>query len=205
MSEEWDSALLAPVTEINEQMLQQLRELALRAPGEAGAQGTPRLIAVLREQWCALGLEGRQRLAAGPCLLLDAGFAQPQRWERIGGCAVMDAEDRGGYFRDAFGVAVVRRTLVLGWHLARANRITARVALGMSSAAAERIAACRLSDLEALAQRSPAWIAPRWEQQPIVWRQLIEAANRRQGAQLRQAQLRGLQLLARSASPRGSV
>jgi hypothetical protein len=203
MAEEWDGALLAPVTELNEQMLQQLRELALRAPGAGGAESGPRLVASLREQWCALEADAQQRLAASPCLLLDAGFAEPQRWERIGGCAVMDAGDRSAYFQDAVGVALVRRTLLLAWHLARANRVSARVLLGMSTAAAERIAACRLSDLEALAQRAPAWITPRWEQQPIVWRQLIDAASRRQSVLLRQAQLRGLQLLARTAGQRG--
>ncbi|HEY3731642.1 MAG TPA: hypothetical protein VGL28_10345 [Steroidobacteraceae bacterium] len=205
MAEEWDGAVLAPVSEINEQMLQYLRELALRAPLDGSADGVPRLIAALREQWCALETDAQQRLAACPCLLLDAGFAQPQRWDRIGSCGVMDVEDRSAYFKDAVGVAVVRRTLVLAWHLARANRVTARVLLGMSTAAAERIAACRLADLEALAQRAPAWITPRWEQQPLVWRQLIEAASRRQTLLLRQAQLRGLQLLARAAGQRGGT
>jgi hypothetical protein len=202
MAEQWDGALLAPVSEINEQLLQHLRELALRAPSD-GAVDPPRLVAALREQWCALELDAQQRLAACPCLLLDAGFAQPQRWERIDGCGVMDGEDRNAYFNDAIGIALVRRTLVLAWHLARANRVAARVLLGMSPAAAERIAACRLAELEAVAQRAPAWITPRWEQQPLVWRQLIGAASQRHSLLLRPAQLRGLQLLARAAGQRG--
>jgi hypothetical protein len=118
---------------------------------------------------------------------------------------VMEARLRCGYFSGANGVALVRRTLVLAWHLARSNRVTARVMLGMSALSAERIAASRLADLEGLAELAPAWIVPRWEQQPNVWRQFIRAACRGQPLLLRQAQLRGLQLLARSADTRGSA
>jgi hypothetical protein len=117
----------------------------------------------------------------------------------------MDASARGGYFSGRAGVALVRRTLVLAWHLARSNRVTARVILGMSALSAERIAASRLADLEALAELAPGWIVPRWEQQPNVWRQLIAAACRGQPLLLRQAQLRGLQLLARGAGVRGAA
>jgi len=92
---------------------------------------------------------------------------------------------------------------VLAWHLARSNRVTARVIFGMSALTAERIAATRLTDLEGLAELAPGWIVPRWEQQPNVWRQLIAAACRGQPLLLRQVQLRGLQLLARTAGARG--
>jgi hypothetical protein len=79
------------------------------------------------------------------------------------------------------------------------------VILGMSALSAERIGASRLADLEALAELAPGWIVPRWEQQPNVWRQLIAAACRGQPLLLRQAQLRGLQLLARGAGVRGAA
>ena len=45
--------------------------------------------------------------------------------------------------------------------------------------------------------------AVRREQQPNVWRQLIAAGRRREPLLLRQVQLRGPQLLARSAGARG--
>jgi hypothetical protein len=112
----------------------------------------------------------------------------------------MDATVRCSYFAGRAGVALVRRTLVLAWHLARSNRVTARVILGMSALSAERIATARLADLEALAELAPGWIVPRWEAQPNVWRQLIAAACRGQPLLLRQAQLRGVQLLARTVS-----
>jgi hypothetical protein len=201
----WDSALLGPVAEINEQMLDCLRLMAVEgAPGAPASAGrAPRLIMQLREDWQRLDAKAQRRLSACPYLLLDAGFAQPQRWDWMGSAGVMDERAHCGYFAGRSGVALVRRTLVLAWHLARSNRATARVVLGMSALSAERIAATRLADLERLAELAPGWIVPRWEQQPNVWRQLIGAACRGQPLLLRQAQLRGLQLLARATGIRG--
>ncbi|HXL97526.1 MAG TPA: hypothetical protein VN925_04065 [Steroidobacteraceae bacterium] len=196
----WDSALLGPVAEINEQMLECLRMTAVDCAADA-----PRLVSLLREDWRRLDAKVQRRLSACPYLLLDAGFAQPQRWDWMASAGVMDAAPRCGYFTGRDGVALVRRTLLLAWHLARSNRVTARVLLGMSALSAERIAACRLADLEALAELGPGWIVPRWEQQPNVWRQLIAAGCRGQPLLLRQAQLRGLQLLARAGAAGGTA
>jgi len=202
----WDSALLAPVAEINQQMLACLRQMALDEPPD-NASSAPRLVTLLRADWRRLDASAQRRVAACPYLLLDAGFAQPQHWERWehwerAPCAgVMDVSSQRGYFSGRDGVALVRRTLVLAWHLARANRVSGRVILGMSALSAERIAAARLADLEALAELGPGWIVPRWEAQPPVWRQLIDAGCRGQPLLLRQAQLRGLQLLARPNGP----
>jgi hypothetical protein len=198
----WDSALLGPVAEINEQMLECLRAMALESAAADAGSAAPRLVTLLSEDWRRLDARAQRRLSACPCLLLDAGFAQPQRWELMAAPAVMDATVRRGYFSGRGGVALVRRTLVLAWHLARSNRVSARMILGMSALSAERIANARLAQLEALAELAPGWIVPRWEAQPNVWRQLIAAACRGQPLLLRQAQLRGLQLLARTAGGR---
>jgi len=109
---------------------------------------------------------------------------------------VMDGAASRGYFASPAGVALVRRTLVFAWHLARSNRMTARVLLGMTPQCAGRIAASTLKDLELLAELCPLWVAPRWETHSTVWRQLIQAAIDGRAAPLRRVQLRGLQLLA---------
>jgi hypothetical protein len=200
LSGAWDSALLGPVAEINEQMLECLRLMAVDDAPDA-----PRLVTLLREDWRRLDVKAQRRLSTCPYLLLDAGFAQPQLWDWMASARVMDATPRCAYFTGRGGVALVRRTLVFAWHLARSNRVTARVILGMNTLSAERIAACRLADLEALAELSPGWITPRWEQQPNVWRQLIAAGCRGHALLLRQAQLRGLQLLAHASTARGAA
>jgi len=191
----WDGALLAPVAEINEQMLEVLRLMA--ADDEAlEARPAPKLVSTLREQWRRLDVKAQRRLSTCPYLLLDGGFAQVGRWERALHAGVMDAPVRSGYFAGRGGVVLIRRMLVLAWHLARSNRLMAGVILGMSPPSAERIARTLLRDLEAVAELAPAWIIPRWEQQPVVWHQLITAACSEHPSWLRQAQLRGLQLLA---------
>jgi hypothetical protein len=189
----WDAALLAPVAEINQQMLEWLRDAARQCQ----QTNTPPLVSALREQWRALDSVALRRLSACPYLLVDGAFAQAGRWERVAAPQVMDAPAAcGGYFTGAAGVALIRRTLLLAWHLARSNRLMASVVLGMSAQSAERIALTRLQDLEMLAELGPAWIAPRWAQQMVVWRQLMQAARVEEPLALRQVQLRGVQLLA---------
>jgi len=206
----WDTALLEPMSELNEQLLDAMRLMALTAPAAAGDGDSdstqrarpPQLIASLREDWCRLDSAAQRRMAACPYLLLDAGFGQHERWEPSVVLGVRERSGAAPLFAGRGGVALVHRTLLLAWHVARSNRLMARVALGMTARSAECIAACRLRDLEALAELSPGWIAPRWERQPNVWQQLIAAACRNNPAQLRVAQLRGLQLLAGGAGLR---
>jgi len=188
------------VAEINELMLEILRSAAA-GPDETAAPSATRLVIGLRASWRALDDPAQLRLARAPCLLLDAGFASPARWDALGvdGSllgAVRDAGAPRGYFSCATGIALQRRALTFAWHLARSDRLGARMLLGMSGECADRIAACALKHLEALAELCPPWIAPRWESQPAVWRQMIEAAVSGSDAALRRVQLRGLQLLA---------
>lgn len=205
----WDDALLAPIIELNEQTLELLKAMADPGnndgsnDGSAGASAlgrrvAPRLVQVLRDDWQRLDARAQRRLAACPYLLLDAELSQLERWQRLLSGGVMDAPARGGgYFSGRAGVALIRQMLLLVWHLARSNRLMAGVTLGLSAPVAERIASSRLKDLDAIAELCPGWILPRWEQQPMVWRQLMSAARSEHPLSLRHAQLRGLQLLAR--------
>jgi len=71
----------------------------------------------------------------------------------------------------------------------------ARVALGMSAASVERIAALGLRELDAASELYPGWVRPRWEAQVAVWRQLLTAAVNGDAPAMQQAGLRGIQLL----------
>lgn len=190
LSGNWDTGLLAPIAEINQTLLEALRAAAT----DQRRERLPHLLAALRPEWVRLDQAALERLAACPYLLLDAGLAHATFGARSP-VSVMEAP-ASGYLSGAEGVALLRRTLLLGWHLARANRLAARVLLGMSAVAAQRLASSRLQELDALAERAGAALIPRWEQQPRVWHQLLRAARGGQAMQLRAAQLRGLQLLA---------
>jgi hypothetical protein len=148
----------------------------------------------------------RARLAASPYLLVDAAFDDESRWRCLAPRMVQDVPVQ---FAEAVFVGpgagdFVRRVLVFGWHVARANRQLARVVLGMSPACAERIGALRLQDLDWLAQHRPGWVRPRWERQPRIWQHLLLAAREPDSDLLTQVSLRGLQLMAAGMLPAAS-
>src|SRR5579863_6071863 len=97
----WHSGLSSPVAEINELMLEILRAAA------HSERERPRLVAELAELWRGLDAGAQRRLARCPYVLLDAGFAAPERWERLmPECGVMEGASARGYFSSSAGVAL---------------------------------------------------------------------------------------------------
>jgi hypothetical protein len=186
---------LDAVTEINRQCLDYLAAMAASGPATC-----PALFAGQLPAWRAMPDAQRARLAGSPYLLVDAAFDDEQRWRCLAPRMVQDlpAQFAEPVFVGPGAGDFVRRVLVFGWHLARANRQLARVVLGMSPACAERIGALRLEDLDWLAQHRPGWVRPRWERQPRVWQHLLLAAREPDSDLLTQVSLRGLQLMAAS-------
>jgi hypothetical protein len=183
---------LDAVTEINRQCVDYLAAMAAIGPATCPAlfAGQP--------AWGAMPDALRTRLAGSPYLLVDAAFDDELRWRCLAPRMVQDLPVQ---FAEAVFVGpgaedFIRRVLVFGWHLARSNRQLARVALGMSTACAERIGALRLQDLDWLAQHRPGWVRPRWERQPRVWHHLLLAARESDSDLLTRVSLRGLQLMA---------
>ena len=199
-----------PVAEINQQLLEGCAA-ARSPPRPRGRRAAPR-----RRAARGLARAGSRGAAAAGRLSVSAA-----------GCGLRAAASAGsGWPLHGHGGAGARRLLPQSarawrWCAARwcwpgiwrvPTRRSARVCLGMSAAdrrTHRRAAACRIWRRSPSA--APAWIAPRWEQQPQVWRQLLARRVRAPPLQLRQAQLRGLQLLAarvgaarrpRSARPR---
>jgi hypothetical protein len=125
---------------------------------------------------------------------MDAGFDWPDYWNSTVPLGVRDAASQ------PVDAELVHRVLVLAWHLARANPYAARVTLGLSAPCAALIAAIRLQDLERIARSGPHWIRLRWETQPTVWRQWLEAVTQGHGSRLQAMQWRGFQLLARTVT-----
>lgn len=177
-----DDALCDPIVELNAEILETFAGTAIG----------------LQWQWQALGTAARLRLAHCPFLLVDAGFARPELWASLPRVGVHEAMPLRMPFanRGSLTTPLLRRVLLLAWHMARANRTGARIALGMSGACASIVAGRRLADLEALAERRPAWIRPRWDDRPDVWRAWLSAAAQNSPRELERLQLWGLQMLA---------
>jgi hypothetical protein len=183
MAQTWasDEALRAPIMELNAEIL------ATRIGAAPDFRG----------QWSALDGAARQRLAHCPFLLVDAGFARLQLWGGLPDMGVHEASPpRSPQASTPLSTPLLRRVLLLAWHMARSNRAGARVALGMSASCASVLADYRLADLEALAERRPAWIRLRWEQQAGVWRAWLSAAAQPSPRGIERLQLWGLQTLA---------
>jgi len=192
----WDAAALRPVREINEELIDRL---CLAAAGPGAGEDPASLLAVVRAEFLNAPAAARRRAASCPYLLLDAGFGEPERWPSPAGVRETAPPLARGPAAIDCGVELARRALLLGWHLARSNRLAARVALGMSVACAQRIGAMRLGELEALAEADPGRVRLRWEGHVGLWRDLLRAALAGQPATLAGLQMRGLQLLAADA------
>lgn len=152
----------------------------------------------LHGKWLALSGAARLRLAGCPFLLVDAGFAQAELWSRFPDLGVRDVLPVRALLanRSVLPTPLLRRVLLLAWHIARADRSCARIILGMSGSCAGALAGCRLAELEALAERRPGWIRPRWDRHSELWRTWLLAASRESPRGLECLQLWGLQMIA---------
>jgi hypothetical protein len=182
----WDAALLEPLAELNAGILDAL------ASAEASLQW----------QWRALGEPARLRLARCPYLLADAGLTRPELWAGLRAAGVQEAVPlrAGANGSGLLATPLLRQILVFAWHLARANGLGARIALGMSPTCAAVLARCRLADLETLAEQRPAWIRPRWHDRPRLWQAWLTAAAQESPRALERLQLWGLQTMAADAT-----
>jgi hypothetical protein len=194
------------VAEINAQCLDFLCELATQFSSGAPARRAPAMFGGQLEAWRGLSPAARAQLAASPYLLVEAGFDDESRWALPARRMVQDQSHapREPVFTGPAAADFMRGVLVLGWHLARANRQLARVVLGMSPACAARVAVLKLRDLDWVVDHHPGWVRPRWERQPRVWRHLLGAAVDADTALLTQVSLRGLQLMAAGVLSSGS-
>ncbi len=147
----------------------------------SGSAACPALFAGHRPAWRELPGSARAQLAASPYLLADAGFDDEPRWAGPGaahGAGRARAVRRSRCSPGPGAGDFIRRVLVFGWHLARANRQLARVVLGMSPACADphrRACACRI--WTGWRSTGRAGCGQRWERQPRVWRHLLLAAR----------------------------
>lgn len=199
---------LESLLELNELCLALLAEQAAASGATAG-----RVLEEVGALWRSLDAPARRRAAACPYLLLDAGFADRERWRRAALPQVGDAEQPpyAAFFTLARAIEVGRLVLTYAWHLARSQPSAARLLLGMRASCAALIARYTLRHIHRLAEGHPEWLRPRWAEQPAVWRELLLAAASGEARPLEQAHMHGVTLLAaewcvaRATSPAGTA
>jgi len=189
-------SVLAPLAEINAQCVELLCAMAHRP-----TVLLPPLLAGSLPAWRSLTPVGCQRLAGVPWLLVDAGFCS----DRSPASALVTAPMSGTPFFGAEARDFFRRVLMFSWHLAGTRPQLARIALGIPPMAAQTLSRLRLADLDALAERHPGALRPRWENSPGLWRLLLAAAQEEDCSCVAEASLQGIQLLAATCLPPAPV
>jgi len=187
---------LDSLIELNELCLSLLAEQAAVRSGPASG-----LLQQLGELWRRLDEASRHRAATCPYLLLDAGFADPLRWQMLPAPQVGDAGSHGytRYFTVPGAAEVARLVFIYAWHLARTQAAAARLLLGMPDSSAALIGGYTLRQIQTLAENHVEWLRPRWPARVQVWRELLLAAISGEAATLERARLWGLTLLAAEA------
>ncbi len=183
---------LAPLVEINAQCVELLCGMANRP-----AAVLPPLLAGAPQAWRSLTPGACLKLASVPWLLVDAGIGA----ERSLVSPMVVAPLSGAPFFGADSRDLFRRVLMFSWHLSRTRPQLARIALGIPPMAAMALSRLRLSELDALAEREPGALRPRWEHSPGLWRLLLAAAQEEDCSCIAEASLQGIQLLAASCLP----
>lgn len=186
--------ILATLAELNEQYVD-LLALHVKTGTSPKDQS---LLQELRPLLMKLDPGGRRRAAACPYLLVDAGFADPQRWLWAHGYHVRDTERMPPeqYLALPQTIALARLVFTYAWHLACTRTSAVRMLFGMARRTAEILSTYSLRQVTDLAELHPHWLKPRWPLRSIMWPELLGAAMRGEGPQLERARMRGLQLLA---------
>src|SRR5688572_23691408 len=110
--------MLASLAELNEQYIDFLAVQAMTN----SSSGHP-LVRELRPLFMVLDPGGRRRAASCPYLLLDAGFADPQRWLWARGYHARDGERMplDQYLTMPQATSLARLVFAYAWHLARTH------------------------------------------------------------------------------------
>lgn len=184
------------LADVNHRCLGLLADQALAA----GSHGPPGLRQV-GELWRALDERARRQAAACPYLLVDACFAEPQRWRWLSGLRVADAA--GGPCAPFFTVpqttAVARTVFIYAWSLVGSHPDGARLILGIHPQCASLLGACTVPQVHELAEHCCGWLRPRWLKRMWLWRRMLVAAAEDDAGALERARMQGLQISAAEA------
>ena len=189
------------LTSLNERCLALLAEQALRP-----VPPTPPMFRELVGLWNQLDVTSRQRAAACPYLLMDAGFCDPYAWQWLSdqhANARSGVKDTlrppvayGGFFTAPSLIDVAKQVFIHAWYIAQSQPLEATLFLGMPAQYVSLLRTCSLEQLGELADQHSNWLRPRWSGRPRIWRALLEASISGDPEKLQKARLHGVQLLA---------
>jgi len=170
----FSEASLAPVFELNRLFFDALVEAACRPASEVG----PRLASTLQGPLLQLTSAARDRLSRCPICFVDAGFHDDERWALIATQSDTQLGSREIVFPRLQALQLAYQTLTLAWTVAQTNLEGARLIFGMTRRSARVIAKAGIQTMHRVAERHTGWIRPAWEDQSVIWQDLIAMAMR---------------------------
>src|SRR6185437_2047993 len=131
--------MLEGLAEVNHHCLGLLSEQAVAL----GPHGQPALRQV-GELWRGLDERSRWRAAACPYLLIDACFAEPQRWQWLSDARVSEGHGapQASFFTVPQTATVARMVFVYAWSLVLSHSAGARLVLGIHPQCARLLGGC---------------------------------------------------------------
>ena len=192
--------LLLPLHEVNERCLD-LIALVARLPAEDAPFA---LVDPLRSLLRGTRPNLRRRAAHQPFALVDMEFRDPEWWHAVQHRPARTWKDRPwrALAPKRAAVQLAQATLMLAWHMTRADAAATSVVFGMAPEVATLIASLRLSELELIAQHQFRHVRPRWEERAEFWREMLVAARAEDSEATRTIAIRALQLFAGEVVPR---
>lgn len=166
--------LLGTISSINGEFLQLIASPEF-APSYRGKQFLGALTPVLNE----LTPKAIAYALNFPFLFIDLRFTESQWWRGIPLPAETAVRDGSELSQEAMSRIrpLVRSALTLALHLARAERDTALVLLGLTPAVADLLAHRGFHELEPLTTMGCQLVRPRWADRPAVWQHLLAAGD----------------------------
>lgn len=165
----------APLQDINHAFLQFLVELARSNAGQENG-----FVVALSRQLRALRSTPLARVARTPFLLLDMEFRNDIWWKALSKDALRAPTAPKTWlsqFPRTPSIKLARSALMLAWHLARTERESCPVLLGMSPSVTEAMAGMQPPQIDKIAEHHYAHLRPRWEDRPDVWRELLSTGE----------------------------
>lgn len=143
------------------------------------------------------------RAGSCPVLLLDLGFSDADRWDRI--LAGMSLAGPPALFtREAAG-SLLHEILMQAWSLSHSAPRAASLFFGMAPRITEAVAKLTGEELERIAQKHAIHLRPRWEDRRTFWARLLAAATGASEEPLVDVQLHCLSLLGGELVPQRCV
>jgi hypothetical protein len=192
--------LLLPLHEVNERCLDLIALVAKLDPEDAPFA----IVGPLRSLLRGTRSNVRHRAARQPFAFVDMEFRDADWWQAVKGRPSRVWKDRPwrALAPKRAAVQLAQTTLMLAWHMTRADPEATSIVFGMSREVAQLIGSLRLSEIDTIAQHQFRHVRPRWEERAELWRELLVAAHSEDAEAMRAIAIRALQFLAGEVVPR---